>query len=469
MEAASIPAGPAHGVRGFMRATSDERLVARLRAGDDCAFEVLYDRHHRGLLAFCRHMLGSQDEAEDVLQHVFMAVHRHIREDSRPLELKPWLYSVARNRCLSVLRSRRHSLPLDDVAEPSTDGLATPASVECREDLQQMLRDLAGLPDDQRAALLLSELHDLSHDEIAETLGVRREKVKALVFQARESLMSARRARETDCREIQEQLATLSGGALRRATLRRHVSMCPECAAFKAEMKRQKTALAAVLPVVPGVMLKDTVLASVLGGGGGAGTAVAAAGLTSAGGAVGSGLVAKGLTVAALAATAGGGGAVAVHEAGRDSERAAPKVAAKAISPRPAFVRSSAGAPARHVAASPRVPRAPRRPAKGAGRATPAPVVREAAPAAAPVPASRGSLVKQPWKTKPVAKARRDKPQVPSTAKPAHPAHPAHPNRPVKPQKAQKPEAPARAQGRENAPPAPVSGGPRDPRGKSRG
>ena len=79
---------------------------------------------------------------------------------------------------------------------------------------------------------MLSELGDLSHDEIAEVLGVRRDKVKALVFQARESLAGWRAARETPCAEIREQLATLRGGALRRATLRRHLARCPGCRAF---------------------------------------------------------------------------------------------------------------------------------------------------------------------------------------------------------------------------------------------
>jgi RNA polymerase sigma factor (sigma-70 family) len=260
-------------------------------------------------------MLGSREEAEDVLQHVFLAVHRHLRDDDRPIQLKGWLYAVARNRCLSILRARREAVALDDVAEPSTDGLAIAAAVERRQDLQHLLGDLAGLPDDQRAALLLSELGDLSHDEIAAALDVRREKVKALVFQARESLMNSRRAREADCREIQAQLATLRGGALRRTTLRRHVAVCPSCAAFKAEVKRQTAALALVLPAVPSAVLKKSILAGVFGGGGGGGAAVVAGGAATAGGSgmLGSGLLTKGLAVAALAGGAGAGGVAEVR------------------------------------------------------------------------------------------------------------------------------------------------------------
>ena len=57
----------------MLRAVSDERLVRAFRRGDERAFEAIYDRHHRALLGFCQHMLGSREEAEDALQHVFVA------------------------------------------------------------------------------------------------------------------------------------------------------------------------------------------------------------------------------------------------------------------------------------------------------------------------------------------------------------------------------------------------------------
>ena len=108
----------------LLRAAPDERLVAALRRGDEKAFEAIYDRHHRALLGFCRHMLGSHEEAEDALQRVFVAAHRHLSDGTADINLKPWLYTIARNRCLSILRARRETLALDDVREPSGDGLA---------------------------------------------------------------------------------------------------------------------------------------------------------------------------------------------------------------------------------------------------------------------------------------------------------------------------------------------------------
>jgi RNA polymerase sigma factor (sigma-70 family) len=298
------------------------------RRWDDAAFEALYDRYHRNLLAFCHHMLGSREEAEDVLQHTFLAAYRSLRAGEKIDRLKPWLYTVARNRCLSVLRERHPDAALDDGAA-ATDGLV--AEVERRADLRALVRDVHRLPPDQRAALVLFELGDQSQDEIAESLGVRREKVKALVFQAREALMAWRAARETPCEEVREQLATLTGSALRRRSIRRHVEQCPGCAGYEAEVRGQRAALAIVLPVVPAAGLKATVLGSVLGGSG-----VAAAG--------GGGLAAKLLVGVAIAGGVGGTGYVAVDElrphreptAGRASEVAASaRDASRAVPARP--------------------------------------------------------------------------------------------------------------------------------------
>src|SRR2546423_1534143 len=143
------PAGGAPGGRG--------------RHGNDDAFEAIYDRHHRAILSFCRHMLASADEAEDAVQQTFISAYDAIRADARDLRLKPWLYTIARNRCLSILRSRREqSTAMDDVP---TVGLAE--EVQQRSDLRELLDDLRGLPVDQRAALGLSEVGALSHSEVA--------------------------------------------------------------------------------------------------------------------------------------------------------------------------------------------------------------------------------------------------------------------------------------------------------------
>jgi RNA polymerase sigma factor (sigma-70 family) len=313
MEAHSL-AAPTGGLtiprsRKLLGALSDERLVDQLRRGNDAAFEVIYDRHHAALLSYCRHMLGSRDEAEDALQQAFISAHADIVSSEKPIRLKAWLYTIARNRCLSILRARREQ-PSEDLEVVSTTGLSE--EVQQRTDLKDLLADMHELPEDQRAALILSELGDLSHQEIAEVIGCEVGKVKSLVFQARSGLIERRQGRETPCEEIREQLATLRGGSLRRGPLRRHVKACPGCSEFREEVRRQRTMMAAVLPVMPTLALKESALAAVGIGAGSAGGGALLAGGSGAVIAAKTG-VAK-VAVIAVATTGAVGGAVAVQE-----------------------------------------------------------------------------------------------------------------------------------------------------------
>jgi RNA polymerase sigma factor (sigma-70 family) len=300
-----------------LAAFSDERLVEQVRRGNVEAFEALYDRYHRSILAFCRHMLASAEEGEDAVQQTFISAHDALLSGDRDIRFKPWLYTIARNRCLSILRARREQpAELDDVP---TVGLSD--EVQSRAELRELLADVRDLPVDQRAALVLSELGALSHAEVGAVVGCEVAKVKSLVFQARSSLMESRKAREIPCHEIREQLATATGGALRRGPLRRHVRACAGCAEFRDEVSRQRKAIAAVLPVVPTVGLKQSALAAVgVGGGGAGGAAVGGAGLASL---FGSGLAAKGVAVVVLAGVAVGGGLVLSQQSPtRDAEAA---------------------------------------------------------------------------------------------------------------------------------------------------
>jgi RNA polymerase sigma factor (sigma-70 family) len=308
--------------------SGDDRLVEHIRRGNEGAFEVLFERHGPAILSFCRHMLGSREEAEDAVQHTFAAAYRDLVRDERTIKLKPWLYTIARNRCLSVLRARREEAR--EQPEVATEGLQE--QVLRRAELRALLEDLRDLPDDQRAALLLSELGSLSHAEIAAVLDCEVPKVKALVFRARSGLAQRRQARETPCEEIREQLANLRGGSLRRSGLRHHVRSCPDCRSFRDEVRRQRAMVAAILPVAPSLPFKSGVLAAVGLGGGSAGGGAAAGGLGAATlGPFSSATLAKIAIVGALA----GGGAVAGttvldQRPGPGGEPAAPAIEAPA-------------------------------------------------------------------------------------------------------------------------------------------
>ncbi|MDQ3720190.1 MAG: sigma-70 family RNA polymerase sigma factor, partial [Actinomycetota bacterium] len=302
--------------RRLLALAGDRRLADLVRAGNEAAFEVVFERHGPPLLSFCRQMLGSHEEAEDAVQQTFDSAHRALVGSDRPVELKPWLFTIARNRCLSILRARRpDTVPIE---EHAVAGLAE--EVERRADLRELLRDLADLPEQQRAALVLFELGDLSHEQIAEVIGCEAPQVKGIVFRARAGLTERREGRHAPCEEIREDLATLRRGSLRRSRLRHHLRECPACAAFREDVRRQRAQMAILLPVIPSAGLKAAVLGAVGSGGGLAGAGVA-----------GSGALAKLALVGVMTAGVGGAGIAIEERRGDGADRKAAETA-----PRPA-------------------------------------------------------------------------------------------------------------------------------------
>ena len=110
----------------LLRLKGDEQLIELTRKGQHGAFEALVQRYQSRLLAFCRHMLNSTEDAEDVLQEVFAAAFNAMIADSRPINARPWLYRIARNRCLNHLR-RPTSAGQDSMDVFERDGGATTA------------------------------------------------------------------------------------------------------------------------------------------------------------------------------------------------------------------------------------------------------------------------------------------------------------------------------------------------------
>ncbi len=415
MRTVTVPAArSAHLPRRLLALAGDERLVEQIRRGNEAAFEVAYERHSGAILSFCRHMLGSREEAEDAVQHAFAAAHASLLGDEREIGLKPWLYAIARNRCLSLLRARR-----DEAAEQlelQTAGLHE--EVESRAELRELLADLRDLPAEQREALLLAELGDLPHSDIAGVLDCEVDRVKALVFRARSGLIQRRDAREAPCVEVREQLANLRGGSLRRGELKHHLRVCAGCRDYREQVRRQRQLMAVALPVVPSAGLKAGVL-SALGIGGGSGGGAAGGGLAAAGGS-------SALAKLAVASVILGGGVVAgsaVLDRG-SSDPPGSGAGAAAVQPTLAHKRPVAA----HSAAAPAV--APRKRARRAHRHATGHRPRLSSPstsarggAAAPVTRHTGHAqspaqpLKKPKKVKKVKKVKSPAPSRPPKAK----------------------------------------------------
>jgi RNA polymerase sigma factor (sigma-70 family) len=274
------------------------------RSGNPSAFETIVDRYQGRLLGFCRQMLGSTEDAEDVLQEVFVNAYRAMLRDEREINLRPWLYRIARNRCLNHLRK-----PTADAQEsmdmvPAVEASSTAEKVHNREEFRQLLIDVKRLPETQRSALLLREMDALSYEEIAAAMDTTVPSVKSLLVRARISLAEASQARLLTCGEVRVELSEASEG-LRKVSgpVRRHVRECDECADFRSQVRSNEKVLAALSPIGPLIALKGFIASKLgLGGAGGAGTATAGAGAAGAG-AAGAG------AVGGVSAAIGGSGA----------------------------------------------------------------------------------------------------------------------------------------------------------------
>jgi RNA polymerase sigma factor (sigma-70 family) len=289
----------------LLKLQGDEKLIAMARGGNPGAFETIVDRYQGRLLGFCRQMLGSTEDAEDVLQEVFVNAYRAMLADEREINLRPWLYRIARNRCLNHLRK-----PSADAQEsmdmvPEVEAASTAEKVHNREEFRQIISDVNKLPETQRSALLLREMDALSYEEIADAMETTVPSVKSLLVRARISLAEASQARLLTCGEVRVELSEAAEG-LRKvsAPVRRHVRECEECADFRSQVRSNEKLLAALFPV-PALLAFKTFVAGKLGLGGGS----AASGAAASGAAAGGGAAAAGGAASGLSAAIGGSGA----------------------------------------------------------------------------------------------------------------------------------------------------------------
>ncbi len=170
---------------------ADLELATRCRNGDGEAFEELYRQHAGRLYNLAFRMAGSAQEAEDLLQEVFLHAYRKLGSFRGDSSLGTWLYRLGMNHCLDYLRGRHarmsqatNSLDEEGAAEPATPMPLTP-TVVIRMDLE---RAIGTLPDGCRAAFLLHDVEGFEHHEVAKILGVSEGTSKSQVHKARMKL-----------------------------------------------------------------------------------------------------------------------------------------------------------------------------------------------------------------------------------------------------------------------------------------
>jgi RNA polymerase sigma factor (sigma-70 family) len=317
---------------------SDERLARLVSTGDERAFATLYERYSQQLYRYCRSMLRHDADAQDALQSAMTGAYAALRREQRDAPVRPWLFRIAHNESVSVLRRRR------PVAELTDDLGGTVASVEDHEErrtqLAQLLADLKDLPERQRAALVMRELSGLSHEDIALALGTSVGGAKQAIFESRRALSEFAEGRAMSCEEVCRVVSDADGRVLRGRRVRAHLRECSSCSAFAAMIPSRSADLRALAPPLPAIAAVG-LLGRVLGGSSSVG------GSAGMGGSAGIALGGKTATVGLLTKAVAGVVIVSGATVGITSavEHGSPVQHHSGATPSQAVAHSTAGAP----------------------------------------------------------------------------------------------------------------------------
>jgi RNA polymerase sigma-70 factor (ECF subfamily) len=186
---------------------NDAPLIARIRAGDDAAFEQIFRQYHEGLWRFAFHQVGCAETAREIVQDVFFALWRKHAEWEVTSSIAGWLYGAVRHHTLRHRRTQRsvtritegaawevlveHGADISSEAIAVAMGMPTRdahAVMESKEVDEAVTRALATLPERRRLAMTLRWKHDLPAPEIARVLGTTPQAVRHLLQRAREEI-----------------------------------------------------------------------------------------------------------------------------------------------------------------------------------------------------------------------------------------------------------------------------------------
>jgi RNA polymerase sigma-70 factor (ECF subfamily) len=181
----------------------DVQLMLAFCAGEDAAFDTLFDHWSGRLLRYLERMVRDAAVAEELVQEAFLRVYRARERYTADARFSTWLYRIATNLALNELRRPRRRNPhrsADDAEAPelAAEAPTTDDVVHARRVGETLEAELAALPERQRAALVLTAVDGLSYAEVAEALEVTEKAVKALVHRARATLAERMRGQRDD-------------------------------------------------------------------------------------------------------------------------------------------------------------------------------------------------------------------------------------------------------------------------------
>jgi len=288
------------------RVLSDVQLTRRAAGGDERAFAAIFDRYHQRLYRYCLAIVGEAQDAQDALQNTMVRVLRALPGEERKLELKPWLYRIAHNESIELLRRRRETRPLEGM-ELASPGSSLAEDAMTRDRLRRLISDLDQLPERQRGALVMRELAGLDFAEIGAALGTSASVVRQTLYEARLGLRQMDEGRAMSCAAVTKVLSDGDGRVARRREIRAHLRTCPSCRSFREEIGGRERDLAALAPL-PAVAASG-ILHGLLGGHGTGGSSLAGALGGGAAKTLGTSAALKGAATVAVVAAIGVGAA----------------------------------------------------------------------------------------------------------------------------------------------------------------
>jgi RNA polymerase sigma-70 factor, ECF subfamily len=173
----------------------EQQKIRAAQAGDMVAFEWIVQQHEKRLFGFCCRWLRCTEDAREVCQDAFVRAWQALPEFEGRAKLSSWLYQIALNLCRDraktrATRQRENTIALDHVQHsPECPKYDPAASAEWQSEMQKLERGLAMLPEKLRAALMLTTMEGLNHEECANVLNCSVRGVEGRLYRARQMLM----------------------------------------------------------------------------------------------------------------------------------------------------------------------------------------------------------------------------------------------------------------------------------------
>ena len=172
----------------------DELLLRRAQSGDPEAFERLMEPLEQLVWRVCWHYTGNREAAEDCGQEAMIRIWRNLANYRGECALESWVYRIAANCCMDWLRKKKRdrSVSMEPMVEqgfdPADEAPGTEEQVVAKDERQRLREAIALLPEDQREALILTQLEKVPYEEAARALGVSEGTVKSRVNRAKARL-----------------------------------------------------------------------------------------------------------------------------------------------------------------------------------------------------------------------------------------------------------------------------------------